>query len=384
MPGTVSGIPMGLKTSPVDKLAGRAYNVSCPIHTHNDWRLQMSHHIDETLGRPAFVFNATDGEAWHGLGSAIPAEFAKDPAKIAELAGAGYTVSKRPVSFLGANGKPIAVPNREAIVRDDTEEALEVLSGNKYHVVQPVEYFESFRYSLAANDLRISSAGVLKGGRIVFVCAAFEDKGFDVLGVDRVNTYVVMGGGYDGTMASFGYLSSMRTVCWNTLSANIAATKAGKNLFRFPHTAPFDGAALGTALGLGGKELAVRAEVFNTMAGRKMQQAAVAKFFADTLQIKDVEKVTGRVKAQLDALASAYLTGPGASLPTAQGTVWGALNAVTYYVDHLASSRDSYDDGAGAARFASAKFGTGAATKQRALELAMAAAGVEEAMLQAA
>ena len=342
------------------------------------------HQIDMSTGVPAFAFDAKDGPGWHGLGKPIDPAIAKDPAAIAAACGAGYTVSKRPVSFLGANGKPIGVPNREAIVRDDTEEALEVLSGNKYHVVQPVEYFESFRDSLAANDLRISSAGVLKGGRIVFVCAAMEDKGFDVLGIDRVSTYVVMGGGYDGAMASFGHLTSTRNVCWNTVSGSLARSRAGKNLFRFPHTAPFDGAALATALGLGGKELAVRAEVFNTMAGRKMQSERVAQFFADTLQIKDVAKASGRVKAQLDALATAYLSGPGAELSTAQGTVWGALNAVTYYVDHVAASRDSYDDGSGAARFASAKFGTGAATKQRALELAMAAAGIDEAMLQVA
>jgi phage/plasmid-like protein (TIGR03299 family) len=356
----------------------------------------MSHMIDESTGRAAFTFDATDGEAWHGLGVSIPEDKATDPRAIAELAGAGYSVYKACAEFIDTRGKRQSVPNRSVLVRDDTHEPLEVLSDNKYKIVQPVEYFEAFRDSLAVNNLRISSAGVLKGGRIVFVNAKFTDAGFDVLGVDRVNTYVCLGGGYDGTMSSFGYLSSLRTVCWNTLSANVAQrkreggklAKAGQGFFRVPHSAAFDGKVLGSALGLAGKELMVRSGVFNTLAGYKLQREAVAKFFCDVLKIDPVEQASGELSARtqnvLDQLATAYLTGPGADLPSANGTAWGALNAVTHYVDHLASTRDSYKDGTGAARFASAQFGTGADVKARALELAMASAGIAPELLQAA
>jgi phage/plasmid-like protein (TIGR03299 family) len=354
----------------------------------------MAHMIDETTGRAAFTFDATDGEAWHGLGVAIPEAKACDPRAIAELAGAAYSVYSAPVSFVAHGGKRIDVPNRSALVRDDTHEPLEVLSDNKYKIVQPVEYFEAFRDSLSANNLRISSAGVLKGGRIVFVNAKFTDAGFDVLGLDRVNTYVCLGGGYDGTMSSFGYLSSLRTVCWNTLSANIAERKreggktgkAGQGFFRVPHSAAFDGKVLGSALGLAGKELQVRSGIFNSLAGYKMQAAAVAKFFCDVLKIEETnhDKLSTRTRNVLDVLANAYLTGPGAELASANGTAWGALNAVTHYVDHLAATRDSYEDGTGAARFASAQFGTGADIKARALELAMASAGIAPELLQAA
>jgi phage/plasmid-like protein (TIGR03299 family) len=354
----------------------------------------MAHMIDDSTGAPAFVHDAKEGGAWHGLGVAIPEDIATDPAKIAALCHAAYRVHKVPAQFEW-KGKRHDVPNREVLIRDDTGEALEVLSGNKFKLVQPVEYFEAFRDSLAKNNLRISSAGVLKGGRIVFVNAKFTDMGYQVLGVDRVDSYVCMGGGYDGTLASFGYLNDFRTVCWNTLSASLAQHKAGKSLFRIPHSAAFDGAALGAALGLAGKELTVRAEVFNTMAGRKAQQEAVAKFFCDVLDIDPatvnaVDKASGkpvlstRLKNQLTELANAYASGPGALLPSAAGTWWGALNAVTHYVDHVAPTRDSYKDGTDNARFASSQFGTGADTKAKALKLAMTNAGIGQEMLQAA
>lgn len=355
----------------------------------------MSHEIDMTTGNPAFAFNLKDGGAWHGLGTAIPESEAMDPVAIARRAGASYGVYKAPVTFRDATGSTRAVPNREAIVRDDTHEPLEVLSGNKYKVVQPVEYFEAFRDSLAKNDLRISSAGVLKGGRIVFVNAALNVPDDDIGNAgDTVQHYICMGGGYDGTLASFGFESTLRTVCWNTLSANLSRTSKGKGLFRIPHSAPFDGKALGAALGLLGAELRVKAHVFNRLAGYKMQRDAVAEYFCKVLEVNPADVnaydkngkpvLSTKQRNQLNALADAFLNGPGATLPTAAGTAWGAVNAVTHYVDHLATTRDTTADGPDASRFASAQFGGGAATKSRALALAMAAAGVTDAELVAA
>lgn len=359
----------------------------------------MSHEIDESLGKPAFTFDPKEGGAWHGLGNPIPEAIANDPRAICEAAGAGYTVHKATAHYVpGESGdmRTREVPNRVVLYRSDTGKALEVLSDNKYKIVQPVEYFEAFRDSLGKNNLRISSAGVLKGGRIVFVNAKFTDHGHNVLGVDKVQSYVCLGGGYDGTLSSFGYLSDFRTVCWNTLSANIAqrskeggkGAAAGKGFFRVPHSAAFSGKVLGAALGLAGKELAVRSGVFNSLAGYKMHKQAVAKFFGEVLEI-DAEKLAAgdigaRTKNTLEALATAYLSGPGADLVSANGTAWGALNAVTHYVDHMAPTRDSYTDGTGAARFASAQFGNGAKIKERALRLAMAAAGIGGELLQAA
>lgn len=354
----------------------------------------MSHEIDNTTGRAAFAFDGQEGGAWHGLGVAIPEDAARDPRRIAEIVGAAYHVSKRPVSFTDADGRVRAIDNRVAIVRDDTHEPLEVMSDNKYNVVQPVEYFEAFRDSLAKARLRISSAGVLKGGRIVFVNAKLTEHGFSVLGLDKLESYVCMGGGYDGTLASFGYLSTFRTVCWNTLSANLAQNRTGGKLFRVPHSQTFNGEAMALALGLAGAELRVRAQVFNTLAGRKLAADEAARFFCAVADVSpdDVHKVdkagkpalSGKVRAQLAALADAYQSGPGATLPSAQGTLWGALNAVTYYLDHAAPTRDTYADGTDAARFASAQFGAGAERKRKALHAALELAGIADAQLRVA
>ena len=62
-------------------------------------------------------------------------------------------------------------------------------------------------------------------------------------------------------------------------------------------------------------------------------------------------------------ILDAILDSPGSDLPSARGTWWGALNGVTYAVDHqLGKSEDT--------RLTSAWFGQRASLKQHALNLA--------------
>jgi hypothetical protein len=60
-----------------------------------------------------------------------------------------------------------------------------------------------------------------------------------------------------------------------------------------------------------------------------------------------------------------YRTGQGADLPSAHGTAWGLVNAVTGYVDHQKRAR-SVDH-----RLDSAWFGPGAQLKQAAWDEAV-------------
>jgi phage/plasmid-like protein (TIGR03299 family) len=344
----------------------------------------MAHMIDSSAGRPAFAFGQADGEAWHGLGVAIPEEAAKDPAKIAELAGAAYTVTKEAAGYM-SDGKFRKIDNRVALVRSDTGAALEILSDNRYKIVQPIEYFEAFRDALAANNLSISAAGVLQGGRKVFVTAKLDREfAVNVMDVDPSESYMVIGGGYDGNLASFGYLSTFRTICWNTLSANLSQSKAGGKLFRVPHYAAFDGKAMGNAIGLAGKEVKVRADVFNVMARRTVRNEERDAFFKTLLGIKDDDKLSPQKQGKLEALYEAFANGPGAQLPSAKSTVYGLVNAVSFYTDHLAGTRDTTGDGVDKSRFASAQFGAGAQLKAKALKQAMALANIGEELLIAA
>ena len=61
----------------------------------------------------------------------------------------------------------------------------------------------------------------------------------------------------------------------------------------------------------------------------------------------------------------AIYTSPGSELAAAKGTWWGALNGVTYVVDHESQARTEDNS------LHSAWFGSGAAKKRKALSLAI-------------
>jgi hypothetical protein len=69
-------------------------------------------------------------------------------------------------------------------------------------------------------------------------------------------------------------------------------------------------------------------------------------------------------KTILDSITNS----PGADLKSANGTWWGALNGVTYAVDHLVGREDT--------RLSSAWYGERASTKALALDLAVTYAQV--------
>jgi len=66
-------------------------------------------------------------------------------------------------------------------------------------------------------------------------------------------------------------------------------------------------------------------------------------------------------------MIESYRSAPGASM--ANGSAWGAFNAVTHYATHVKGTRDTSGAGDAVARLKSNLFGDAGALKQRAMML---------------
>ena len=90
-----------------------------------------------------------------------------------------------------------------------------------------------------------------------------------------------------------------------------------------------------------------------------------SSFFEKLLLQKDDKSLSARARREHASIMSLYGSAPGQNLDTAKGTLWGAVNAVSYYVDHVRSVRvgDRLDN---------AWFGAGGALKDRAWAAACA------------
>lgn len=336
----------------------------------------MSHEIQTA------IYSEREGAGWTGLGRAIPAEIAKDPRKMAEHLGATWTVQAQPAFYKDANGKFHHVAGASVQVRSDTGKALSVTSDSRYHTTnrQPVDVLEAFRDELAAENMEISHAAVLKGGQIIAVSALMVPDYDIIVGKgDRVQSYTTLSTGYDkknGTKATKG---GMRVVCANTLAASLALASNTRQLRTIRASTELEFDTLKNLVANVATLVEAEREAYNEMSNTKLSEADVLRYFADVLEIRieDMGKVdkqgekiiSTKTENIITALKNAYSNAPGASI--AHGTMWGALNAVTYYGTHEKTVRDTTDDGEDSTRTASNMFGDAARLKARAQTLAL-------------
>lgn len=334
----------------------------------------MAHELDTSNGLVAFAAVGGAASAWHGLGQSInPGD---SIAAITSKAGLDWQALRAPVTYT-AGDVVRSFENQSVLFRSDTHAPLGVVSENRYHVHQPSEIMEFFGDFLSDRGLSIETAGAVRGGRVVWCMAKLgPDYGFILPGSDKVDGYVRLQTSFDGSRATDLVATTVRQVCANTM--RMVDADAKKRGYKNRHSDQFDRDGLARAFGLLGEQHRITSEQWHALAKQKVSERDALAFLAGLLDIEvaDIGKVDSKgsklvsTKAEnnLRALVTAYRKSPGAHLASADGTAYGLLNAVTYYVDHAATVRDTEGDGKAGARFASSQLGAGDAFKRRALE----------------
>jgi len=329
----------------------------------------------------SMAYRAAGGEPWHREGVAVTNDMSVDD--MLKVSGLDWTVSKRPMYFPmqmpDGKRKLRIVPDEYAYVRDSDESVLDTV-GSMFKPVQNHEIFDFFRRFVVAGDMEMETAGSLKGGKFIWALARIKDGSF-TLGkgakADRTDAYLLLSQPHQFGYSLTAALTSVRVVCWNTISHALGAKLDGSGgsnsvTFRMTHARAFDADMKSQAertLGLahdGIKAYSHTAEMLSQVGANEDQ---VTDYFYDVLKIEatDEEKLEMETEEtenrRLKRFREAMLTAPGQELPTAQGTWFGALNAVTYSVDHLIGRDEN--------RLHAAWYGRGSVIKRRALELAV-------------
>ena len=315
----------------------------------------MAHMIDTTTGAAAMAY--VGRTPWHGLGAQLqPGASIEEWTAAARL---GYTVLESPVLYESPAASELQRwPMRKVLHRSDTGAPLAVVSDG-YRVVQPAEVMDFFRRLGELGGFELETAGALSDGRRVWALARVSD-GADIVDGDTVRPYLLFGTSYDGTMATVAKFTDIRVVCNNTV---VRALGEGNGSVRVLHSERFDADEVRLQLGIvaGSWErflVQSRALAGVPMSGTEADEfvkALLEPYHSGRLEIQD----TRAYKRVLQLFNGAAI---GADIPGVAGTRWAMLNAVTQLVDHERGRSDS-------TRLESAWFGTGAAMKQRAVDL---------------
>lgn len=323
----------------------------------------MAHLIDMTNRRANMAYVGVT--PWHGLGEQLTEGAPIDV--WAREAGMAHTIESSRVAFRWGEdkGEVGVMDDRRVLWRSDTKAPLAVVS-NRYQVVQPGEVLEFFRDLVdATGDYALETAGCLDDGKKYWALARYRDA--LEFGGDIVKPYLLLATACDGSMATTARHTSVRVVCNNTLQMSLHGEESA---IRVAHSTKFDADSVKARLGVGAAH-ARFAEDIDSLITKAITRERAAEIFVDLVATRDkqtgeitneknVKRIVGEIMASMDR-------GPGANLSSARGTAWGAINAVTHYVDFKARARSDNN------RFSSGQFGIGANLKAKAFNALIAA-----------
>lgn len=274
-----------------------------------------------------------------------------------EAEGMTWTADFRPL-FLeneSALGGIEPVASHRALVRTDSGAVLGV-HGGQYSPVQIADSFDGLQPLLDAGEARITRCGQLQGGKKVFVEATLERASGEVKLGDVVRTKIVARNSFDGTSPIDVAYVVERLRCFNGMTSMSRSA-----LFRGRHTAGVhrELAKWRAEFAEHGASLEKQLQQWRKMTRRRVNDRTLAAYIREVLS-PGAGSNEDTVVRGVDRIAELSETAPGAE----PGTLWGAVNAVTYWATH---ERGRSDD----ARETSVLFGTGGELIERATSVAV-------------
>lgn len=250
------------------------------------------------------------------------------------------------------------VETHQAVLRSDTRAHLGVV-GMGYEPVQQRAAFEWVQPLLDAGEARLVSAGLLSGGRKVYLQAELTDAAVEVQRGDEMRAYVNFHNAHDGSLAVGAGYTRIRVVCRNTMAA-----AAKSMVFKARHTRGVHDALKAARLEFHAQRAALREDgaLLARLLGKKLSDKNLVHYVRETLAEGGGSSTNETQPIRhVDRIVELAHTAPGAT----PGTLWGGLNAVTYWATHERGRSEN-------ARAESLMFGQGGALIERARDVAFA------------
>ena len=317
----------------------------------------MSHEVESLL--------FSGQEPWHRIGQRVSEEQSKDVEWIKAQPAIAWTCEKRPL-FL-ADGREAAT---QAVVRSSDGRVLGEL-GRDYTIVQNHEAIDWFAPFVDSGAASVECLGSLREGSRVFVLARMTQDAISVLPGDEVLPYLLLANAHDGSLRLHLGFSAIRVVCANTLQ--MARTDHRSKLLQLRHTTGIK-VAMSTAqqtVDVARRQFVATAEQFQRLARTGCNENGLRRYVylvfrpeqTETGAVATIEESNDIRSRVFSKVLGLFEEGKGTAIPGVRGTLWGAVNAVSEYVQYERGTDE-------ARRLSETWFGAGAQLNRRALDVA--------------
>ena len=319
-------------------------------------RYQMAHEIENMF--------SVQQVPWHKLG--IVVEKSPSIEEAIKLAGLDWEVGLK--KLFTPEGTEV---DALATYRTSDNAILGVV-GSSYKPLQNKDAFNFFNPFLEAKVASLETAGSLREGKRIWVLAKINKDPIEIVKGDDIVQYVLLSNSHDGTLAVRVGFTPVRVVCANTLA--MAHGNNASRLLRVKHTGSVveNLEKIQDIMNVANQQFEATAAQYRLLASKDINQQDLEKYVKKVFAINKTgiaaltETTEGadsgsRVLAKIIPL---FESGRGNDLPGVKGTLWGAYNAITEYVQYERGKDESI-------RLDNTWFGTGAALNRKALDTAI-------------
>jgi len=315
----------------------------------------MSHNLNIVNGVPSMMYV---GETpWHALGTKLdkPAT-ASEALQAAHL---NFQVEKMPLRIPVHN---IPVPDHFATVRTDTMQVLGIV-GSRYKPIQNHDAFNTFDALVGEGQAIYHTAGALGKGERIWILARLPDY-IRINQHDIVESFLLLTNTHDGSSAVTVKLTPIRVVCENTLSVALQGTEQEVHI-RHTTNAEEKLKQAHEILGLSNRLIEILSQYYIGMSKKMINSTMFSQYLNQIFPEPIFTLHHKRTKEIHEKIVELSEVGVGAELT--HGTLWGAYNSVTEYVDHVRLKSKS-----SSLRLKSMWYGSGEALKKKAFTSAVA------------
>ena len=265
-----------------------------------------------------------------------------------------WTVSHRPLSFVGNDGQPVPIEEKVAVVRDDTGAFLGTVSPS-YETVQNSDLLKLVNPLVEEGLLTIENMGYLNHGARVFAQAKVNQE-FEVIGEDYKG-YITLLNGHTGNCAVAIGSTLTRVICGNTFAT--AYKDIGE---RYRHTEGVSARVLESTFVLDYVNGAM--ETYSKYMEKLAPEPCNSVQFRNFLETVYNKETKDMRQSFVDQLNNLFYNGKG----NEGKTYHDAFAACTEYASNYSRKTES-------GRFLYSQFGQGARINNRALSVALELVG---------
>lgn len=265
------------------------------------------------------------------------------------LADLNWDVAKRPYTRHMADGTTQQSKMSWEIYRTDTEVELGSVK-SKYEVFQNRDAFAFGDALVKSGQANWTDAGMQNDGYRVFMVMKLSED-FTVLGEDLTALYLFLRTSHDGSTAVSGYVTPIRFFCTNQLQM---IQDTARTSFKVQHTSNINDRIAKAQQSF--KLATSYVDVYRD----QVERLAKAPLADSTLELM-LKSVIPESRARRDNMITDIVTtfNTSKTVEPYRGTAYGALNALTEYMDHLKPQRN------GNARFESIMFSEGRKLREK-------------------